>query len=121
MGGRGGDQLGLMLFALTRFGEAGRENNCAAAAERPGLLDHGRYMLSGDRDDHCIRRFRQIGQRSETVEAMDLVAPWINGIDLAAVIDPLEVQQRLATVRCRAFACADDGDRLRVQKSAEIH
>ena len=52
---------------------------------------------------------------------MDLVAPWINCVNLAAVIDPLEVQQRLATVRCRAFACADDGDRLRVQKPAEVH
>ena len=60
MSGGGGDQFGLMLLALARFGESSRENNCAAAAERPGLLNHSRYMLGRDRDDHCIRRFRQI-------------------------------------------------------------
>jgi hypothetical protein len=51
---------------------------------------------------------------------MDLVAAWVNGVNLAAVIDPFEVKQRFAAVRCRAFAGADNGDRLRVQKPAEI-
>jgi len=95
---RGLDHAALLGFARDSvdLAEAGRHHHRDLDAVGRAILHRADGVVAGDRDDHHLRRFRQIGETLVAFVALHLLARRIDRIDFALEAELVEVVHRTA-------------------------
>ena len=116
---RRGGEVGLQR-CRAHLGEAGREDDRGATADRGGRGDHARHGGGRNRDDDRVDRSGQILERRHAGPPVDLAPRRMHAPDRAVETERRQVAQRRVAVGARPIRGTDDGDGARVQQRGQV-